>query len=483
MRRQHPFHSPTGIVLTLFLTITLALLLWFTGGQMFSPGPLTAKAQAGKSLGGVASHAEIKSCNTCHQPLETEQAALCLECHTGVQEQLTKATGLHARMNVETPCFACHPDHRGRDFDPTLARLEDFDHSITRFSLIWHQVDYDAAPLECADCHMGEDFSVNPQACTDCHIGRDAPFMAEHQQDFGTDCLACHDGADRMVDFDHHQTDFPLEGKHSSTKCAACHVENQFEGASARCVSCHAEPAIHAGLFDPQCDACHTPGGWTPATLGSAAFDHTQRFSLIHHKTDFSGAILNCAACHQASLETVDLNVCTTCHTQAAPVFMAEHQQQYGTNCLDCHDGVDRMHDFDHASFFVLEGRHAEIECAACHVDQKFAGTPSECAQCHAEPAIHAGLFGVQCGNCHSTAAWTPASLKSHTIPLDHGGEGMIACETCHPTSYVQYTCDACHEPVEMKNKHNKEGIFDITNCVECHPTGLKEEGESGEGD
>jgi hypothetical protein len=480
MRRQNPFLSPTGIVLTLILTATLVLFLWFTGGQIFSPGPLTAKAEEGEILGGVASHAEITQCRTCHQPLKTKQAVLCLECHKEVQEQLTMATGLHAQMDTNIPCFTCHPDHRGQDFDLARAGLENFDHSITSFSLSWHQVDYNAAPMDCASCHSQEDFTLNQQACADCHAGHDAPFTAQHQEDFGSDCIACHDGVDRMADFEHSQTDFPLEGQHTTTNCAGCHVDNQFDDIPTQCAACHAEPAIHAGLFEPTCESCHTPEGWTPATLGDTAFDHeTQtRFSLVHHQADFSGALLNCTSCHQTNLETVDLNVCTTCHAQADAVFMAAHEQQFGSDCLVCHDGVDRMHDFDHDLFFVLDGRHVEIECASCHQNQVFAGAPTECAACHAEPSIHAGVFGLQCENCHSTTAWTPASLTSHTFPLDHGGEGIIACQTCHPTSYVQYTCSTCHDPAEMKEEHDKEDIFNITNCVDCHPTGLKEEGD-----
>jgi hypothetical protein len=479
MRRQHPFLSPSGIVLTLLLTIILALLLGLTGGQMFSPGLLTAQAEAGETRGGVTSHAEIKACNTCHQPLKSEQAALCLDCHTEIQTQLDTPDGLHAKLDPNTSCFACHSDHRGRDFDPVAGGLESFDHSLTSFSLLWHQVDYNAAPLACESCHKEGDFSTVPN-CTDCHAAHDAPFMAQHEQDFGPDCLACHDGVARMTNFDHAQTAFPLEGQHATTNCTACHTDRQFTDLPTDCAACHAEPALHAGLFDPTCESCHTPDSWTPATLNGTAFDHeTQtRFSLVQHQADFAGNLMNCASCHETTLEIVDLNVCTTCHAQADAVFMAAHAQQFGSACLDCHDGVDRMHDFDHANFFVLDGRHAEIECAACHAEQ-FAGTPTGCVACHAEPSLHAGVFGLQCESCHSTTAWAPASLKAHTFPLDHGEEGLIACETCHTTTYVQYTCDACHDPAEMRAEHSDEGITDITNCVECHPTGLEDEAES----
>lgn len=444
---------------------------------MFSPGPLTAQAKAGQPLGGVASHAEIKACNTCHQPLKTPQAALCLACHTDIQTEMD-LKGFHAKLDPHMPCFACHSDHRGPDFDPVLSGIENLDHDLTGFSLLWHQVDYNAAPLECAGCHTGDDFSLDQQTCIACHAGHDTPFMTQHQQDFGTDCLACHDGVDRMTDFDHSQTGFPLEGKHMTTNCIACHVDKQFTALPTECIACHAEPPIHAGLFDSTCESCHTPEGWSPATLGETTFDHnTQtRFSLVLHPTDFNGAILQCTSCHETNLETVDLGICTACHAQADPVFMASHEQQFGADCLACHDGVDRMHDFNHNNFFVLDGRHGELECTACHANQQFAGTPTACVACHEEPAIHAGVFGLQCESCHSTTAWSPASLKVHTFPLDHGGEGMLACETCHTTTYVQYTCDACHDPVEMQQEHSEEGISDISNCAECHPTGLEDE-------
>ena len=435
MQRQHPFLSPTGIILTLLLTAILALLLAFTGGQMFSPGALTAQVQEGSMLGGVASHAEITTCRTCHQPLKTNQATLCLQCHTEIQTQLTTEIGLHAKFDPKLACFTCHSDHQGADFDPIRAGLDRFDHSVTSFSLIWHQVDYTTTPIQCANCHPGDDFSLNQQTCVDCHASHDPAFMTEHQQPYGNDCLACHDGVDRMANFDHTQTGFPLEGQHADTKCVDCHTDHQFAELPTQCVACHTEPAVHAGLFDTQCQACHTPHRWTPATLGSAAFDHSQaRFTLTYHKTDFSGAVLQCATCHQTDLRKVDLNVCTTCHAQADALFMAAHEQQFGSDCLACHDGVDRMHNFDHTQFFALDGHHAEIECVACHTNQQFAGTPSACASCHEEPSIHAGVFGVQCENCHSTTAWAPASLKFHTFPLDHGGEGMIACQTCHIT-------------------------------------------------
>jgi hypothetical protein len=157
---------------------------------------------------------------------------------------------------------------------------------------------------------------------------------------------------------------------------------------------------------------------------------------------------------------------------------MQEHLAEFGTDCLTCHDGVDRMANFNHNDFFSLYGSHAEVACEDCHQDKVFHDTPSACLDCHIEPDIHAGYFGLQCENCHSTIAWAPAKMQSHTFPMDHGEGGLIYCETCHTTRYTEYTCYGCHEhqPGDILNKHREEGIsqVELVDCMACHPDGVK---------
>jgi hypothetical protein len=134
------------------------------------------------------------------------------------------------------------------------------------------------------------------------------------------------------------------------------------------------------------------------------------------------------------------------------------------------------MSGFNHEAIFPLDGKHADIPCQDCHAGQVFAGTPKACAQCHAEPAIHAGFFGLDCQYCHTSQAWSPALLRMHSFPLDHGEEGEVACQTCHTGGYVEYTCYGCHEhePGDIVEKHQEEGIQDeaLLDCVVCHPAG-----------
>ena len=141
------------------LLIGLGLTLWWQGGKAFSPGALSAVNRQSTRLGSYTSHAEFeRQCNLCHQPLVSMQYELCLSFHRDVENQIRTAAELHGVLVDVNRCADCHSDHRGREFDPRLGSLEDFNHSLLGFSLIWHQVDYDASTMECGSCHSGEDF-------------------------------------------------------------------------------------------------------------------------------------------------------------------------------------------------------------------------------------------------------------------------------------------------------------------------------------
>jgi hypothetical protein len=511
LKRQHPLFSILSIGLTIALLTLLGITIRMNGFRLFSPGRLSAKSIPDRVMNGYANHAEFEEqCDLCHQPLKTTQDALCLYCHITTRQEIESRSGLHARLSDVRQCATCHPDHRGTRFDPGQAALADFNHAVTDFSLIRHQVNYDLAPIGCAACHMIETrFTTEEEKCTACHANHDLDFMIRHAQEYGMNCSDCHDGLDSLVPFDHAMTEFRLVGKHATLDCAACHGKGSpwalngepearislvsFKGTPRDCSGCHAEPAAHLGLFSADCADCHTQDSWSPARFEGREFEHfaTAGFSLERHRADYAGLAMNCSDCHRNdTYSDFDLGVCTGCHagqTGGPPddqkaEFMSQHREQFGEACLDCHDGVDRMSDFDHARFFPLDGRHAEIACQDCHADRVFRGTPSECVACHAEPEIHAGFFGLQCQLCHTTQAWTPAALSQHDFPLDHGGQGEVACETCHAGNvYVEYTCYGCHEhrAEVIEPKHLEKGISleELAACVSCHPDGTEAEG------
>ncbi len=450
---------------------------------MFSPGKVTAKTKTGIVLEGFQSHAEFeKECSRCHRPLDSDLASTCLQCHVSVNEEMTIKKGLHSTLLEPRQCASCHLEHKGQDFDPSFGARFLYNHDLARFNLIHHKTDFDDTPIDCEGCHSGPDFAFNEIQCKDCHEFNQMEFISQHIQDFSLACLDCHDGLDRMANFDHAATNFQLDGVHSETRCVSCHLEGKFAGTPVNCRDCHAEPEIHADLFQDICSDCHTTTSWLPAMLDNQAFEHSETtgFSLIRHTKNFNNQAIRCVDCHSENIQQFNLTTCIDCHSNQDQVFMTDHQVKYSSACLECHDGFDGMINFDHNRVFVLDGRHAEIACQDCHIDQTFASTSPECVACHAEPEIHAGSFGTDCQYCHQTTAWQPALLRQHNFPLDHGSDSQLACETCHNVTYAQYTCYECHEhqPGEIEAEHRKEGISPegLVNCTKCHPTGLKED-------
>lgn len=487
MRRRSTVISLPGLLILVFLLSGLGFTLWRQGGLAFSPGALSSSGSSGGNIGGFDSHADFEGqCALCHQPLTSIQANQCLACHTGIGVQLLMQDSLHARFEQVEKCSQCHPDHRGKDFDLRLGSLENFDHSVLSFSLIWHQVDYSLTPMQCSACHLSDDrFSVSIDLCTTCHAGQDLAFMTTHLADFGNDCMNCHDGLDTLTRFDHANSSFPLDGSHADQTCASCHQQGQFLNLPADCVDCHSEPAIHLGVFGIECGSCHDTSSWKPALLAGESFDHFDHsgFSLELHTQDFSGDSIVCTTCHAQDVRTFEQATCNDCHALDDNDFIVQHQSQLGNNCLACHDGTDRMKGFNHQIVYPLEGRHAEIECKACHVDEVYLGTSTECKDCHLEPEVHIGFFGLKCEYCHNTSSWYPAQLVSHQFPIDHGDQGEVECTVCHLSTYSEYTCYGCHEHEvnEIADKHKDLDIStaELANCTECHLDGFVHEAKN----
>ncbi|MGD1993626.1 MAG: hypothetical protein PVI59_10560 [Anaerolineae bacterium] len=297
---------------------------------------------------------------------------------------------------------------------------------------------------------------------------------------------------------DAHPRNERLGGYHSHAEfeqeCLHCHAPIHCLSAS-RCQECHLEIARQRGEAQglhgilpgtDKCQTCHTEHRGRDAVISRVAFvnvDHGQLtgFDLARHEIGYGGEPMTCADCHgegQFAAERVD---CITCHAGADPAFVAQHQEEFGGDCIGCHDGQNPYRDFDHAQVFALDGAHAEAACADCHQAQTYAEAAPECVVCHAEPPVHAGLFGIDCSRCHLTSAWSPTELTRHVFHLDHGGQGPVACETCHPETYVETTCDGCHEhsPEQIEALHAAEGLTELAPCAGCHPTGQPGEGAS----
>ncbi len=508
MRRQHPLATPVGIIFTLLLLVGLSLHAWNFGGIAFSPGRVSAISQPGVELSGYTSHANFEGdCQQCHKPLAVPQDSLCMNCHEDVAQQINNQNGTHSYISSAEICADCHSDHRGLEYDLTAAAFEKFDHTSTDFSLAKHEYGYESSSISCYTCHDSQaDFSVLDDSCKSCHTQGDKDFELHHIEQYGENCLICHDGVDRMVAFNHESTDFPLDGAHAGVSCAKCHQignslipqksaqntagvflirdshtgseeSDPFTNTPSECISCHHEPPLHESIFSFDCSECHKTEAWSPASLNGLDFNHSIQtdFTLDHHRQDFSGARINCNGCHGEQFNDFQVNTCIDCHAQDSgkPDFIPIHIEKYGTACLDCHDGIDRMDNFNHDGIFLLEGNHSEIDCQECHSNFVYRGTPRACYECHAEPEIHAGFFGQKCQYCHNQSEWSPAFLSVHTFPLEHGSKEPSLCQSCHIDRYTEYTCYGCHEHQRetVFTSHLQAGIpeVEIPACVTCH--------------
>jgi hypothetical protein len=439
--------SPSAIITAL---LTLAMIVGIAsarGNGMFSPGALNA--EQGIEIGGVSSHAAtLGSCEACHvAPWSSERMAdRCANCHTEMASDMTKIAKAHGEMNHDNPnlgCMHCHPEHRGLSAPLTLASARaEFPHDVMDYSLAGHKLTAANQPFICEDCHAENLTRFDSAACVDCHRGLDAQFTDTHLTAWGKDCLACHDGVDTYNrHFDHGKVPFALTGAHVNVDCYTCHAAarslSDLQSAPRDCLSCHREDEPHEGRFGADCLACHTVDAWTPST-----FDHDQSA----FKLDGKHVDVDCEECHQTAPQTGMVRACADCHEKDDA-----HAGRFTLACGACHKttGWDDS-PFDHnQSNFPLTGGHIGVECAACHKDGQFAGTPTSCFTCHGYPGWHGAAFGANCLDCHTVNTWYRARYTGghpwYQHPKEDDFGGMGNCRGCHPASVYETDCDTCH--------------------------------------
>lgn len=268
--------------------------------------------------------------------------------------------------------------------------------------------------------------------------------------------------------------------------CKHCHAPIHCVK-DTRCQDCHFEieqdrrdsSTLHGRLPGvAKCQTCHPEHMGHDADLTVFAFPNVDHyamtgFSIQNHITNTDGKKFTCTTCHTKVREIIETIDCVQCHSAENHDEMAAHIETYGYGCFECHDGQDRMvAGFDHEPYFSLQGGHADLACSDCHQEKKYVGMGNDCADCHEEPEMHAGVFGDSCEYCHSEQGWSPAVLTRHTFEFQHGDEAVEDCETCHAGNYTEYPCAGCHEDQDMVVAHEPHGVVELSNCLECHPTG-----------
>jgi hypothetical protein len=269
------------------------------------------------------------------------------------------------------------------------------------------------------------------------------------------------------------QAGSPLGGvsSHAETggDCGQCHVAFwSSQTMSDRCLVCHVEvdkqmgdiASLHGILFQgssPPCQTCHTdhhgPDGSLTA-MDTTSFPHDKTgYSLAGHQKNVNNDPFTCTDCHTEGFSTFNQQVCVDCHGIVDATFTNSHLGDFGTDCLTCHDGVDRYGDFDHNQVtFVPTGKHLQVNCTGCHLNARsipdLQGAPTACEGCHLQDDAHGGRFGTQCGTCHTPDGWEPATFD-HSVanfPLE-GKHIEVSCENCHTSGFegTPTTCEGCH--------------------------------------
>lgn len=429
---------------------------------------------------------------------QSHQGVECDACHDAANRRPPVAAlapnGRARWTGLEPGCGSCHEDtHRGA-LGAECSACHDagkwavtpgFAHDTTAYPLTGRHT-----AVACDQCHLDprlvrrRDAAGRPvpvyrpvphQSCASCH-------QDPHQGRFGASCASCHStqGFDRIDGrgFDHGRTSFPLRGRHQATPCGGCHRDLATEAgrrpAAATCGACHAD--AHDGFATLQgrpadCAACHDERGFTPSTYPMA------RHQASRYPLEGKHQAVPCGSCHRRDRSPVGVARWGTSRVLIRPPFAACtgcHAEQHGTalanragggECSACH-GVEgwapsTFGRAEHAALALpLEGRHAEIDCRACHGADRpglpppaaqrelgkarfaFTGVGAECVACHVDP--HQGRFaaggarpaGQGCVTCHDARAFAPAAVdvavhERFQFAL-RGAHRATPCAACH---------------------------------------------------
>ncbi len=274
------------------------------------------------------------------------------------------------------------------------------------------------------------------------------------------------------------------------TDCKSCHTAPwERETMADRCASCHTE--IAAEMFDVaklhgiitrkspslRCRDCHPEHRGPTAALtdlGENVFPHEALgFSLNGHQRKSTREPFTCQDCHDGDVTTFASSTCDSCHRQMDTAFADGHVQAFGTDCLACHDGVDRFgNDFSHSAFtFKLAGKHKDAACTDCHINAhdlaSLQSAPQDCFSCHSKDDAHQARFGQDCGSCHSSEGWKPAKFDHNLAAFKLEGRHLEAkCDECHINGVYKGTPMDCYSCHARDDEHG--GQFG-TDCGACH--------------
>ena len=395
-------------------------------------------------------HADAK-CTDCHKKgAEYKEAPrACIGCHRKEDEGPKGHKGLYGDR-----CDTCHG---AKAWKPSI-----FNHDTdTKYALRGKH-----RTTKCAECHTGHLYKDKiGNACIDCHK-KDDDGAKGHKGSLGRDCAACHveSGWKEKGRFDHDKTQFPLLGKHVTTKCTDCHKSTNYKEAPKDCYSCHKKDDKHEATLGTKCETCHNEREWKNVTR----FDHDKtRFKL---RNAHALKKVECKACHIDLKHYRDTPMdCYTCHKKDD-----KHEGQQGRKCESCHGDRDwKTTTFDHGlTRFPLLGKHVKVECKECHKSPRFKDAKIACVACHLKDDTHKKTLGPLCEQCHNARTWKSWDFdhdKRTKYVLDGKHKG-VACKACH----VQPMDDKVTASTRCIACHAKNDVHDGSygrQCEVCHVT------------
>ena len=431
---------------------------------------------------------------TARFPLTGAHAKLaCAQCHRKESGAFPSGTGTAVRLTgLKTACQGCHKDPHLGQLNGTCESC----HTTSGFQLATYRHRFRAdffagkhATTKCQACHKKEEraypagrgtavrFTGLGATCASCHAD-------VHEGSMGPSCESCHSvtHAFRTPSVAFHKVGtFPLDGRHLQVPCAGCHQGRVFKGTPNRCYDCHwlrRQDDRFQTRLGTDCESCHRTAGWTPVS-----WSHESATGLA-----LSGAhrTVDCEKCHAGGVFARAGNSgCVSCHeADFRRAREPDHTAAgFPTACETCHRASDGSWDlarFDHASF-PLTGAHAARECASCHRNNVYWGTPTDCVGCHrtdydrtASPNHLAAGFPTTCQTCHraADASWRQGSAAHSTWPLQ-GRHAAQACASCHRNNVYRGTptdCVGCHQASynQAANPNHLTAGFP-TACATCH--------------
>ncbi len=278
--------------------------------------------------------------------------------------------------------------------------------------------------------------------------------------------------------------------------CADCHVQDLAHFDRTLCETCHRNYqadfiTAHIANFGNDCVSCHNGMD----RFSKNQFDHsTFTFALVGKHT----AVL-CTLCHTNVHTLADFKnapqQCVDCHRKDDA-----HKGVLGADCAKCHTPDDwKKVTYDHnLSVFKLTGKHVDIECAECHVNNVFKGISQQCVDCHRKDDPHNGTLGADCAKCHTAEGWKNVRFDHNLSVFKLTGKHVdVECTKCHVNKVFKGTtqkcidchrkddphqgalgeCAKCHTPEDWKRTtfdHNRS-VFKLTGqhtnvtCAKCH--------------